>query len=152
MASFPSMSIPKSADVFSSGRSVSWSRSIMYPLCAPPPETITSAIPPYPWIGDHRDAGPLGDDRRFADLHGARYLVAEKFHRLAFMKNRLSMRSDQLNGLERYTTGPQSLRKELSDQEVHARNLRRMCGCVGNCEYGGTDLRRIWNALERQYF
>ncbi len=53
-------------------------------------------------IGDGLDARALGDHRRLADLHRARDLAAEKFDRLAFVKNRLAVRSDQLDGFERH--------------------------------------------------
>ena len=45
-------------------------------------------------IGDGLDAGALGDDGAFADLQGACYLAAQKFHRLAFVKDGLAVRAD----------------------------------------------------------
>ncbi len=64
-----------------------------------------------PEIGDGLDARPLGDDGCLANLHCAGNLASQELHRLALVENRLTVRADQFDGLERYAGLPHRLRK-----------------------------------------
>ena len=78
-------------------------------------------------IRDGLDARALGDHRRLADLHGARDLAPEKLDRLAFVENRLPVRADQLDGLQRHAGLLQALPQTTRPAKSSAAQSSPVC-------------------------
>ena len=102
-------------------------------------------------IRDGLDPGALRDHRRFADLQRARDLAAQKFHRLAFVKNGLAVRSDQLDGLERHAGFPKRLREQFAQQEIQPGNGAGVRGRIGYRKNRCADFRRIGDRRRRHH-
>ena len=75
----------------------------------------------------------------------------QKLHRLAFVENRLPVRSDQFDGVQRHAGLLHRLREQFAQQKIEPRDRAGVRRRVGNRKNGRPHFRRIRNGSRRDY-